>query len=61
MTKEERSCIIRRVRAAQPDVKFCAAELQLLQLSNFAAPAAFAAHINAAPLEKLDMGENLTV
>ena len=52
---------MRRVRGAQLDVKFCVAESQLLQLSNFAAPAAFAAHINAAPLEKLDMGENLTV
>lgn len=40
---------MRRVRAAQPDVKFYAAELQLLQLSNFAALAAFAAHINTAP------------
>lgn len=48
---------MRRVRAAQPDVKFYAAESQLLQLSNFAA---FAARINAAPWGKLDMGENLT-
>ena len=38
---------MRRVRAAQPDVKFYAAELQLLQLSNFAA------HRNAAPWENL--------
>ena len=51
---------MRRVRAAQPDVKFCSAESQLLQLSNFAALAAFAARINAAHWEKLDMGENLT-
>lgn len=41
---------MRRVRAAQPDVKFYAAESQLLQLSNFAAPAA---HRNAAPWENL--------
>lgn len=40
---------MRRVRGAQLDVKFCVAESQLLQLSNFAALAAFAAHINAAP------------
>ena len=39
---------MRRVRGAQPDVKFYVAESQLLQLSNFAA-AAFAARINAAP------------
>ena len=51
---------MRRVRAAQPDVKFYAAESQLLQLSNFAAPAAFTARINAAPWGKLDSGENLT-
>ena len=44
---------MRRVRAAQPDVKFYAAKSQLLQLSNFAALAAFAAHINAAPWENL--------
>ena len=44
---------MRRVRAAQPDVKFYVAESQLLQLSNFAAPAAFAARINAAPWENL--------
>ena len=44
---------MRRVRAAQPDVKFCVAESQLLQLSNFAAPAAFTAHRNAAPWENL--------
>ena len=41
---------MRRVRAAQPDVKFYTAESQLLQLSNFAA---FAAHRNAAPWENL--------
>ena len=51
---------MRRVRATQPDVKFYVADSQLLQLSNFAALAAFAAHTNAAHWEKLDMGENLT-
>ena len=44
---------MRRVRAAQPDVKFYAAESQLLQLSNFAAPAPFTARRNAAPWENL--------
>ena len=44
---------MRRVRAAQPDVKFYAAESQLLQLSNFAALAAPAAHRNVAPWENL--------
>ena len=53
MTRKERSRIMRRVRGAQPDVKFYVAESQLLQLSNFAAPAAFAARINAAPWENL--------
>ena len=43
---------MRRVRAAQPDVKFYAAESQLLQLSSFAT-AAFTARINAAPWENL--------
>ena len=60
MTKEERIRIMRRVRAAQPDVKFYVAESQLLQLSNFTALAAFAAHTNAAHWGKLNMGENLT-
>ena len=44
---------MRRVRAAQPDVKFYAAESQLLQLSSFAALTAFTARINAAPWENL--------
>ena len=51
LTKEERSRIMRRVRAGVADVKFYTAESQLLQLSNFAAFAAFTARINAAPWE----------
>ena len=48
---------MRRVRAAQPDVKFYAAESQLLQLSNFRS---FRSSYKRSSLGKLDMGENLT-
>ena len=57
MTKKERSRIMRRVRAAQLNVKFCAAESQLLQLSNFRS---FRSSYKRSSLGKLDMGENLT-
>ena len=51
---------MRRVRAAQPDVKFYAAESQLLQLKFDFTADTNAARINAAPWGKLDSGENLT-